>query len=180
MDLQKIGGFLASLRREQGMTQEQLGEKLGVTNKTVSRWETGTYLPPVEMLQGLSELYGLSINEILSCRRLSEAEYRKQAEDNIKSALRSSAFTYRERADYFKRKWDKEHFWGNLAGCMLILGIWLYVLLVKPDNASELAVISAVAVPILVLWRRNQKMVYIEARAFDGTGDNIPDSDVKK
>ena len=41
MDLQKIGAFLANLRKEQSLTQEQLGEKLGVTNKTVSRWETG-------------------------------------------------------------------------------------------------------------------------------------------
>lgn len=41
MDIQKIGVFLAQLRRQRNLTQEQLGEKLGVTNKTVSRWETG-------------------------------------------------------------------------------------------------------------------------------------------
>ena len=46
MDLQKTGKFISNLRKEKGLTQEQLGEKLGVTNKTVSRWETGTYLPP--------------------------------------------------------------------------------------------------------------------------------------
>ena len=41
MDQTKIGSFIACLRKEQNLTQEQLGEKLGVTNKTVSRWETG-------------------------------------------------------------------------------------------------------------------------------------------
>ena len=46
MDMISIGKFIAALRKEKGLTQEQLGEKLGVTNKTVSRWETGTYLPP--------------------------------------------------------------------------------------------------------------------------------------
>ena len=50
MDLLLIGKFIAELRKEQELTQEQLGEKLGVTNKTVSRWETGAYLPPAEAL----------------------------------------------------------------------------------------------------------------------------------
>ena len=53
MDTIKIGRFLKELRKENKLTQEQLGEKLGVTNKTVSRWETGTYLPPVECLSML-------------------------------------------------------------------------------------------------------------------------------
>lgn len=48
MDIKKIGTYLAALRHEQNLTQEQLAEKLGVTNKTISRWETGKYLPPVE------------------------------------------------------------------------------------------------------------------------------------
>ena len=70
MDLIKTSKFLARLRREAGDTQEQLGEKLGVSNKTVSRWETGAYLPPVEMLQAISGLYGVSINELLAGERL--------------------------------------------------------------------------------------------------------------
>ena len=50
MDLMKTGKFIADLRKEKGLTQEQLGEKIGVTNKTVSRWETGVYLPPVDVM----------------------------------------------------------------------------------------------------------------------------------
>lgn len=46
MDVQKIGDFLKELRKQNNMTQEQLGERVGVTNKTVSRWETGKYMPP--------------------------------------------------------------------------------------------------------------------------------------
>lgn len=46
MDTAKIGSFLAALRKERGLTQEALGEQLGITNKTISRRETGSYLPP--------------------------------------------------------------------------------------------------------------------------------------
>ena len=75
MDMQKIGNFLAELRKEKNLTQEELGEQLGVTNKTVSRWENGNYLPPVEMLQMLSKLYDVSINELLSGERLSDERF---------------------------------------------------------------------------------------------------------
>ena len=104
MDLQNVGSFLSELRRERNMTQEQLGQRLGVTNKTVSRWENGNYLPPVEMLQQLSEIYGISINELLSGQRLAENDYRLQAEENIKSALNCSSFTLKERIAFFKKK----------------------------------------------------------------------------
>ena len=84
MDQGKIGKFIAALRREQGLTQEQLGEKLGVTNKTVSRWENGNYMPDIEMLQLLSAAFSVSINEILAGERLSEASYREKSEENVK------------------------------------------------------------------------------------------------
>ena len=74
MDLKKIGLFLSQLRKEHGLTQEDLGSRIGVTNKTVSRWENGNYLPPADMLKALSEIYGLSINEILSGERLDETQ----------------------------------------------------------------------------------------------------------
>ncbi len=90
MDMKKIGTFLAELRKNNNLTQDELGEKIGVTNKTVSRWENGNYLPPVEMLQSLSKLYDVSINEILNGERISESEYKNISEKNIKSALNKS------------------------------------------------------------------------------------------
>ncbi len=111
MDLQKVGKFLSELRKEKGLTQEQLGVQLGVTNKTVSRWENGNYLPPVELLQMLSELYGLTINEIISAQRLDFDEYQAKAEENIKSVLSSGnySFSARERHIFFRNKWNKEN-----------------------------------------------------------------------
>ena len=87
MDLIKIGKFISELRAEKGLTQEQLGELLFVTNKTISRWETGKYLPPADMLMKMSELFSVSIDEILSGKRLSETEYVESAEENLKTVI---------------------------------------------------------------------------------------------
>ena len=92
MDMLKMGSFLAELRKEHKLTQAELGEKIGVTNKTISRWETGNYMPPVEMLEALSDLYGLTINELLSGRRLTTEEYKEVAESNIRDTLKASTF----------------------------------------------------------------------------------------
>ena len=92
MDMLKMGSFLAVLRKEHKLTQAELGEKIGVTNKTISRWETGNYMPPVEMLEALSDLYGLTINELLSGRRLTTEEYKEMAESNIRETLKASTF----------------------------------------------------------------------------------------
>ena len=66
MDHQKIGCFIAALRREKGWTQRELATRLGVTDKAVSRWETGKGLPDISLLRPLSEALGVSINELLS------------------------------------------------------------------------------------------------------------------
>lgn len=87
MDTIKIGKFLKELRKERALTQEQLGEKVGVTNKTVSRWETGNYIPPVECLVLLSDIYDVSINEIISGKRMSKDEFIDVAEENLSNAL---------------------------------------------------------------------------------------------
>jgi transcriptional regulator with XRE-family HTH domain len=167
MDMQKIGSFLSQLRKEQSMTQEQLGEKLGVTNKTVSRWETGTYLPPVEMLQLLSELYGITINEILSGERLGEKEYREKAEENIKVTLSASAFTWKEKSAFFKKKWLREHLFGLVVEAVIWLALWGICVWLDQLLFVTLGNIG-------ILWRiayyRNQMMTYIEDHAFDGSG----------
>lgn len=87
MDTKKIGSFLKTLRKEKGLSQEKLGELICTTNKTISRWENGNYMPSIDGLKLLSDIYNVSINEILSGRRLSEEEIKKASEENISSAL---------------------------------------------------------------------------------------------
>ena len=72
MDQRKIGEFLKRLRNEKELTQEQLAEKIGVSNRTVSRWETGNNLPDISILIQLSEFYDIDIREIIDGGRKSE------------------------------------------------------------------------------------------------------------
>ena len=87
MNTQKLGSFLKQLRKENNMTQEQLGERIGVTNKTISRWETGNYMPPVESLVLLSDLYGISINELLAGESVEDDKIKEVADENVTIVL---------------------------------------------------------------------------------------------
>lgn len=72
MDQIKIGAFLKALRKTKELTQEQLAEKLNVSSRTVSRWETGSSMPDIGMLVALAEFYDVSIPEIIYAERKSE------------------------------------------------------------------------------------------------------------
>lgn len=69
MDLKKTGSFLRELRKERQLTQEQLAEKLNVSPRTVSRWETGTNLPDLDLLIELADEYDLDIRELIDGER---------------------------------------------------------------------------------------------------------------
>lgn len=72
MDQIRIGRFLKELRKEKGLTQEQTAERLNVSGRTISRWETGKNMPDISLLTEIAELYGVSIPEIISGERKSE------------------------------------------------------------------------------------------------------------
>ena len=66
MDMEKTGTYLASLRRGRDMTQQQVADILGVSNKTVSKWESGAGLPDIAALPALAALYGVTADDILA------------------------------------------------------------------------------------------------------------------
>lgn len=74
MDQVSIGRFISELRREKKLTQEQFAEKLGVNNRTVSRWENGHCMPDLSLLSIIADELGVSISELLNGRRLTEQE----------------------------------------------------------------------------------------------------------
>ena len=74
IDKERFGAFLAQLRRERGMTQKDLAERLYVSDKAVSKWERGLSLPDIALLQPLAETFGVSITELLSGRRIQPEE----------------------------------------------------------------------------------------------------------
>lgn len=167
MDMVNMGNFLAELRKEHNMTQAELGEKLGVTNKTISRWETGNYMPPVEMLEELSKMYGLTINEILSGKKLSTEEYKEMAETNIKETLKASAFSLKEKQDFFKKKWLKDH----AMAIVITFVLWLLfsLSLAKYDMPVYLigGIGGFIGVTIYIFFY-NRMMAYVENNIYDG------------
>lgn len=161
MDLKAIGLFLAQQRKERGWTQEQLGERIGVTNKTVSRWENGNYLPPVDALQELSGLYGLSINEILSATKLEDGEYREKAEENIQAVLRSDHFSAEDRKSYYKKKWQNEHRFENILVIAALLAGYVINL---ASGATEYAFLFGVFTINFSVIRYHSMMAYVDGK----------------
>ncbi len=86
MDQIKIGEFIAQKRKEQELTQMQFAELVGVSNKTVSKWETGARLPDVAILPEVCIVLKITVNELLAGEEMSEyseTEYMKKTEDNV-------------------------------------------------------------------------------------------------
>lgn len=83
MDQIVIGKFIAEERKRKGYTQKQLSEKLGISDKTISKWERGNGFPEVSLLLPLCSELDISVNELLSGKRVSQEDYRKKAEENM-------------------------------------------------------------------------------------------------
>lgn len=90
MDQIKIGKFIAEERKRKGYTQKQLSEKLGISDKTISKWERGNGFPEVSLLLPLCNELEITVNELLSGERVSEENYRKKAEENMMNLVREA------------------------------------------------------------------------------------------
>lgn len=123
MDQIKIGKFISELRKERKMTQEQLAERLGVSQKSVSRWETGKNMPDMSLLQGLSLELGITVSELLDGEKnLAEG---KSADEAINQIISYSMKTRREQV--FSKQ-DVDFISGVIAALVvLILGISAFV-----------------------------------------------------
>ena len=83
MDQIKIGKFIASCRKEQGMTQAVLAEKLGISDRAVSKWETGKSMPDSGIMLELCELLKINVNELLSGEHITMEDYNAKSEEVI-------------------------------------------------------------------------------------------------
>ena len=83
MDQIKIGKFIAACRKEQGMTQAALAEKLGISDRAVSKWETGKSMPDSGIMLELCSFLGINVNELLSGEKIMTEVYDKRAEENL-------------------------------------------------------------------------------------------------
>lgn len=86
----KTGKFISQLRKEKTLTQMQLSEMLGISDKTISKWERGAGLPEVSLMIPLCEVFEISVNELLTGERLTDSEYREKAENNIMDLVKEN------------------------------------------------------------------------------------------
>jgi len=90
MDQEKIGKFILELRKQKGMTQKELAEKVGVSDKTISKWECGNSIPDITYLEALCNSLDISVNELLSGERLTGESYSEKAEENIMALMKEN------------------------------------------------------------------------------------------
>ncbi|MCR5501613.1 MAG: helix-turn-helix domain-containing protein [Lachnospiraceae bacterium] len=126
MDQVKIGNMLKELRKEKGLTQEELAEHFGVSNRTVSRWETGSNMPDLSLLVELSDFYDTDIRDIINGERKSE-----KMNEELKDTLQKAA----EYADG-----EKEVLFNRVRG-ITIMGVFAFALaMILESRAPELPV----------------------------------------
>lgn len=115
IDRKEFGAFVASLRKEQGLTQKELAQKLFISDKAVSKWETGASIPDTALLIPLAEILNVSVTELLECRRSENAAIdAREAEALVQKALRLSG------EKPVRPDWRKN---GVILGCSTVVAL---------------------------------------------------------
>ena len=165
MDQIRIGAFLKALRKEKGLTQEQLAEQLYISGRTVSRWETGSNMPDIGMLVELAEFYDVSIPEIINGERKSENMDQKIKETAVAMAEYSQVAAKTDRRKIIGillsafglfiivsalSIFPSESSWGSiyatLGSIILIAGIYLIIRQLVAKRAVRLSLVFGCAV----------------------------------
>lgn len=87
---EKIGKFILKLRKENNMSQLELAERIGVTDRAISKWENGKGLPDISLMHPLCKALGITINDLLSGEKVDDREYQEKLEENILNTIKYS------------------------------------------------------------------------------------------
>ncbi len=112
MNQEKIGKFIASVRKEQNLTQEELAEKLGITSKAVSKWECGKGLPDASIMIDLCKILKITVNDLLSGEKVTKEQYQEKLEANIIDTI-----------DYSNKKDNEKN--KKIAKIIMLFGIFI-------------------------------------------------------
>lgn len=127
MNQLRIGKFIAKLRHEKDLTQEQFGSKIGVSGKTISRWENGNYMPDISLLDPISKELGVTISELLKGQRIEKEDLLDQSNKDILNLLKS-------------KKKDKKRYikFFIIGGILLLIGIVIAIIqTIRLNNVIE-------------------------------------------
>lgn len=142
MDQVKIGKFIAECRKNANLTQMQLAEKLGITDRAVSKWETGKAMPDSSIMLELCDILGISVNDLLCGEVVTMDNYNKQLENNLLEMIKQ-----KEQAD--KRLLAMEIVTGII--CILpLLAATIIAMIVPMEETIATIMLLASIVPLLV------------------------------
>ena len=170
IDKARFGSFLSELRREKGLTQKELAGKLYVSDKAVSKWETGVNIPDTSMLIPLSEILDVSVTELLMCERLSDSDSLSHdvVEDTVKTAI-----TY---SDTDLRAWHTAGRWAYIYPCALMLGIagscMTYILKASPLTVYTVAILAAIFGAYFCFFVQTKLPSYYDDNKISGVYDS--------
>lgn len=165
MNQEKIGKFILELRREKNMTQQELADKLGVTDRAISHWENGRRLPDYSLLPILCDILSISINELFRGEKISKEDYKKKADENLMNALENSSFTLQEKIIYYKKKWKKEH----ISTMVFATISWVVLLVALKFQEADVSLIGTIGGLLAILFYvilYNRMMIYVENNAY--------------
>lgn len=158
MDQIKIGKFIAERRKKAGLTQMQLAEKLNITDRAISKWETGRSLPDSSIMLELCDTLKITVNDLLSGEVVSMDNYNKESENNLLEMVRQ-----KEQAD--KRLLTIEIVMGIMALIPLLAAICLVSVMQFKESTETLIALSSL-IPLLIATpfaiRIEQKAGYYE------------------
>lgn len=153
MNQERIGKFIAACRKEKKITQSELAEKLGVTDRSVSNWETGKNMPDLSLFKPLCEILGITINELLSGERLDKEKYQEKFEENIVNTI-----------DYSTKKISKYR--GLISLIIIIFGLFISIsaIMIFKSESSWGSIYSIFGIMIFMfgIYRIIDKVWYIK------------------
>lgn len=145
MDQEKIGKFIKEERKNKKLSQEELGELLGVSNRSISKWETGVSLPDISLFKPLCEVLDISYNELLSGERLNKTNYQERLEDNLSNVI-----------SYASKKDNK---FNDALILLMVLSTFLSINFINVNNKVWIP-LSFIAIIILIYILRNNIIKY--------------------
>ena len=140
MNQEKIGKFIAKCRKDKKMTQSELAEKLGVTDKSIGNWENGRNMPDLSLFKPLCDVLGITINDLLSGEKISKDKYQERFEENIVNTI-----------DYSTKRINK---YSNVIGLLLVifgLFISMSAIMIFPSESSWGSIYSVFGVVLFVI-----------------------------
>ena len=175
IDLKKIGGFISKARKEKGLTQKQLADEIGVSDKAISRWETGRGMPDTGTMPFLCKALDINVNELLSGEHLSVEAYSGKAEDNMVKLIEDN--------EQIKKK-SKEDTAGTVIGIVILLLFLLGIILFgRREIAWFLDIPSFLAVTgiwLSIVGMAGQLSDFFKGVGIACHGNRMPEKDISE